>query len=432
MKDLRKSILVMAVLAGCLVAGKGLADQMGSDYPHNRDTNTGCAACHYIVSANPPAWVSSATPYDSLCESCHNDTVLPNLSVATHSSATTTNRYGSWAIECRTCHWPHHQRQYRTYSAASYVFSGTSTGLTATSLTMTGAGWSNDQFNGYVLVPNTVQTSYNYLITDTTSDTLTVSPNIDLTKAASGNGFAIFYGQLVSDQISTPNSGTRSVRFFNQTGANSFADGDATYDGVCEVCHTQVTHFRNDGSGSDQLHTNVNGGQAGANCITCHPHDNGFAHGSGGGAGSGCGTAASCHGLQDSHPTHLTNSDMVQVADCDGCHNTSNFPQFSDGQNLAATTVCAACHGGGVANAKQYWEPGGSETMTAGSWLVVAGDASYCGSCHSGNTESDHNRLNSVAACNDCHGPLVTKTDMIAKHNSSACSICSGSSQMRP
>ncbi|MEW6418622.1 MAG: hypothetical protein AB1480_10935, partial [Nitrospirota bacterium] len=79
---------------------------------------------------------------------------------------------------------------------------------------------------------------------------------------------AAMYGQYIKDIIDL--SGTsKTVKFFDQTGTNSFADGDTTYNGVCEVCHTQTTHFQNTGGGSDQLHANV-GGAGGTNCISCH------------------------------------------------------------------------------------------------------------------------------------------------------------------
>ncbi|MBI5409441.1 MAG: hypothetical protein HZA14_08750 [Nitrospirae bacterium] len=119
-------------------------------------------------------------------------------------------------------------------------------------------------------------------------------------------------------------------------------DGDAAYDGVCEVCHTQTTHFRNNGGGSDQLHTNI-GSPAGTNRISCHSHLNGFAHG--GGSGTGC---DSCHGHDAgwqsnnnlgkgtfrSHSTHTENdSDDLKgpYVNCDACHDTSNFPYFKSG-----------------------------------------------------------------------------------------------------
>jgi len=39
-------------------------------------------------------------------------------------------------------------------------------------------------------------------------------------------------------------SGLREVVFLNQEGPNSYADGDAVYDGVCDVCHTGTKYHR--------------------------------------------------------------------------------------------------------------------------------------------------------------------------------------------
>jgi len=62
----------------------------------------------------------------------------------------------------------------------------------------------------------------------------------------------------------------RSVVFTAYSGANSFADGDATYNGVCEVCHTQTNFHRYDGS--EPIHSHNNG----KDCRLCHQHINGY------------------------------------------------------------------------------------------------------------------------------------------------------------
>lgn len=49
-------------------------------------------------------------------------------------------------------------------------------------------------------------------------------------------------------------------------GSYDYADGSG--DGICQVCHTLTSRQRNDGSGS--VH------QLGNNCMSCHPHSNGF------------------------------------------------------------------------------------------------------------------------------------------------------------
>jgi len=67
-----------------------------------------------------------------------------------------------------------------------------------------------------------------------------------------------------------------AVRFLTRTGANSFADGDGTHDGVCEVCHTTTTRYRRDGS----AFKNHTGGfdYTGKDCVICHTHEGGFSN----------------------------------------------------------------------------------------------------------------------------------------------------------
>ena len=69
--------------------------------------------------------------------------------------------------------------------------------------------------------------------------------------------------KFILEVITTP------VIFTARTGDNSFADGDDTYDGVCEVCHTTTLHHRNDGSDGTAHHD-------GEDCTTCHLHRDEF------------------------------------------------------------------------------------------------------------------------------------------------------------
>ena len=353
------------------------------DYPHTSVNSIGCDSCHFVYGDNSSLLVDVSsystgiddTQYNNLCWSCHNDIDAPD--VETHSSLQIDNSYGDWTVECRTCHNPHSQRQFRIYGSSSYLTSGASTGLTATTLTKTGAGWTVDAYQGLVLIPNATSSSrkkYGYKITGNTSDTITVEGPIDQTKAAVGNTFAVIYGKLIQSTVQTDQiiglvkTGNKTARYFNSTGANSFADGDSTYDGICEVCHTQTTHFKNDGGGTDQLHTNMNS-PAGTNCTVCHQHANGFM-GMGGGA----------------HPTHVTNAVGPQLA-CAACHGVNTPPLLADGENLANTTVCNNCHSStGAVIAKTQWD------NDPGTWVGSAGEDEFCGSCHNetpGNTEQD-------------------------------------------
>lgn len=348
------------------------------DYPHSISNGVNCIDCHYAPSVDflraewkndPPNHIDD-TPFNNFCLHCHNGSAAQ--AVETHSSRTTTPQYAPWNIECITCHWPHHLIQYRTYGAESFVASGISSAVDAVSITVGGASFGVNEFQGMILIPDLAKETFNYKIDSNTSDTILVVGTMDAAEIVPGKSFAIVYGKLVKSTIPTPNSGDKQVRFFRNSGANSFADGDVNRDGPCEVCHTMTRHFRNDGSGPEQNHENLSGGQQGVNCVgECHRHVNGFAHGSGSG-GTGCGDADTCHGLQKSHPTHV--GPIVGIG-CEGCHDVNNFPFFRDGETLAATTACDNCHSvDGAAQAKQYFGQ-------LGSW-AAQGDQSYCASCH--------------------------------------------------
>jgi hypothetical protein len=238
-------VSLIALLAGLIVTLAYAA----LDYPHTELNQISCLNCHQVHDGTdkllPPHEPQDIddTAANNVCWSCHNDIEAPY--VRTHSSLTTSNKYGDWSIECRTCHNPHHQRQFRTYGSEGYLYSGTVSAITSTSLTMSGSGWVTDQYQGLIVIPDLAQDDYSYKITGNTDNELTIEGPVDLSWVSQGDSFAIVYGKLIKEVIATPNSGDREVRFFRDTGSNSFADGDSTYDGICEVCHTQTTYHRN-------------------------------------------------------------------------------------------------------------------------------------------------------------------------------------------
>ena len=119
--------------------------------------------------------------------------------------------------------------------------------------------------------------------------------------------------------VTTPAPANASINadvvFTSLTGANNFADGDGV-DGVCEVCHTTTSHFRNAANlagAPDQLHTSQGLNISDQNCTTCHQHSNNF-------AGGDCVT---CHqtnfptwNVSDAHVVHNTRYGY----DCSTCH----------------------------------------------------------------------------------------------------------------
>jgi predicted CXXCH cytochrome family protein len=77
---------------------------------------------------------------------------------------------------------------------------------------------------------------------------------------------------MVRNSIQTPNSGLKTVVFTANSSPNNYGDASGTFDGVCEVCHTNTDHYTNTSGGtSDPRHNPSN-----QSCITCHTHSKGF------------------------------------------------------------------------------------------------------------------------------------------------------------
>ena len=169
--------------------------------------------------------------------------------------------------------------------------------------------------------------------------------------------------RFIREIIATPNSGDRPVIFTARQGQHSFADGDDTYDGVCEVCHTTTNHHRNDASG-DHLH------YVATDCVGCHQHVTEFAP-SGGGSGP-------------SHVTHAGGGGELQLA-CDYCH-FSDLSSFRDGEPFATTTVCNECHSpDGFFDGVDDPEVGARINWAEGIYdagVLRAGKERWCAGCH--------------------------------------------------
>ncbi len=187
------------------------------EYPHSATYGIGCESCHYAYNpALPPDWATFVpqtiddTLYNNLCWNCHNDITAPY--VKTHSSLTNDNTYGTWTFECRVCHDPHIQTEKVAYGSPSYVYQGSVTSISDNLLRSTGAGWTDNQYSGFVVTPNVVDwLYYSYKITRNTSDNLYIEGPMDLSKAGAGSAFAITDMKLVQDTIATPSSHDRSA-----------------------------------------------------------------------------------------------------------------------------------------------------------------------------------------------------------------------------
>jgi predicted CxxxxCH...CXXCH cytochrome family protein len=150
---------------------------------------------------------------------------------------------------------------------------------------------------------------------------------------------------MIKDNIVTPNSGTRSVVFSSLTGNGSFADNDAdgnsTWDGVCEACHTTAASSNH--HNFEAAPTEESNHYSGQDCTGCHPHSSNFSPSGGG-----------CTGCHDALPTfnsavHIKHKDTYGFA-CNTCHNG-----YGSGGSLESTHPS-----GGSANIA--FDPGGMAT----------------------------------------------------------------------
>jgi hypothetical protein len=127
-------------------------------------------------------------------------------------------------------------------------------------------------------------------------------------------------------QLSTPNSGTKAVVFLDNDPPApwDYADGDSTYDGICEVCHTNTGHHRNDGSDNTEHFD-------GDDCIVCHHHDQQFAP-----------------PFAQSHNTHTAGTAKgPDPIDCDYCHSVGYY--WGSINEMVTEELCDPCHSPGGA-----------------------------------------------------------------------------------
>lgn len=391
MRKIHLMIVAIVLLFGAVVQASVI------DAPHNETRNIRCTHCHSYALwwQYSPSTQHSAPEYKSIvssvCMSCH-DVGGSAPVVQTHSAqvmGSIVYHAGNWAIGCIDCHDPHYQEQliWVGTSPSPYLITGTIDSVSVdvpqagqSTITYSGAtsdpewpangvgvddldwGRKNQSGRGLIFVHDSSLATNTFSIISATDSQIVVSGILDpvsvvpfiLGNPASSNSFGLIYGQLIKSQIVTPTSGIKDVKFFSPLGG--FVNLETPVSGVCQVCHVEAVHFRNTGEvnvgGVGLDHTD----QAALNCIACHAHTSGFAHGLGG-SGTGCGTTTECHGAKGSHPSHLDPAGLVR-ATCAGCHDTSQFPTFADGQKtIPATSVCTPCHdnGKGVFVAPPEW-----------------------------------------------------------------------------
>jgi hypothetical protein len=352
------------------------------DDPHKSGMT--CATCHQNPSST---WWTDQGAAGGLCGQCHNPG-FPERDAVIHAITST---YGGLVMPCTQCHNPHYQKQLRTWKAAGYLATGTISAVTTTTLTRTAGapGWSQDQWKGMLLIPDVRYLQYNYRIASNTASVITIDTSrgdaIMLAYAAPGASFAVVYGGLIKEAI-----GRLPVKFLRGTGVNSFADGDATRDGVCEVCHSRTTHFRASGTAPDQLHTSIGSSAAGTRCMVCHKHVLGFP-----GENAGC---LGCHdgpvgsraavgsrfraGSHHVQGVEVTNQHCYQChweANDDGTINTT----YHSGSSVPGSAVDLVIYGAAARPTSYTVDTTAIQYLANGSRAEINKLTTHCLGCHS-------------------------------------------------
>ncbi len=199
-------------------------------------------------------------------------------------------------------------------------------------------------------------------------------------------------------------TGLRPVVFLNHEGPNSYADGDAVYDGVCEVCHTKTAHHRGDPSGD---HTHF----PGVKCTSCHDHAKYF------------------------QPTGITNHPQA-VASCSNCHlGATGQPDLPGIHGYR----CQSCHpsglGGTILGPLGTWQKQCTEchnpSVAATGNLQTPTTSHRCILCHGaqrsiGNPQEMHREHIGKANCVVCHGFIPDTGTAIGSANRAICAVCHG------
>ncbi len=288
------------IALGFLMAPVSSSAYHSNNYYYENNNENMCSHCH-------PGGPGGGNFPD--CMNCHNaeSPVAPPYSVdiapmkQTHSNAVIgSDKYGDWSRECLDCHDPHHnngmtKRGGLTNDEYKLVkFTGdhmetangeTTVGIAA--LNIIDLAWKNpdkwinktSEQRGLVLLNKTRSDTFWYKVIGVTigDDGIPTEITFINTQSSFGNpafykplDMSLVYGQQINDEVEVDGQmlpvtfgGPRDMA--NDESGTGF---DVTADGICQVCHTQTTYWRNDGSRADHFN--------GWRCTICHTHDQGF------------------------------------------------------------------------------------------------------------------------------------------------------------
>ncbi|MHB8882716.1 MAG: choice-of-anchor Q domain-containing protein [Thermodesulfovibrionales bacterium] len=437
----RKTCGLVAVFVLLLVAAR--LSTSATHAPHNETNGVHCDSCHMTFSQTPEWWNRPPVDIDDqslnrVCwqAGCHDGVARPFMK--THSSLSTSPKYGEWTWLCVTCHDPHQQRQayYNEFlpglkGKITAVNAGTKTFTLSISLPdRTGDAEPADDYAGWTIVPNRLYKTLNYKIAGNTANTVTVTGAIQTARVPTGADFGILPGRYVKEYIGTP-GGARTTKFFSREGERSFAhnDGlsggdDSSPDGICQVCHGirdagfLIRHSRADG-------TLISDHNSGYTCTVCHPHTDGFRA-----------SCDNCHNAPPStgkHALHfgdgtvdygtaaIRSTAAAYGFSCGVCHNGAHLNTSGDPHTVEVTFA-------GIATQDQYagtasYAPAANSVDDPGNgWRFNYSDGTcsniYCHGNYPGSGNNAPVTFNSGSApCGSCHNASNTAPPASGKHN---------------
>ncbi len=299
MKIKRFIFACSTIALGFLMAPVSSSAYHSFNYFFDSNDDNMCSHCHE-GEGNP-----GITAPD--CIKCHTEEAVPPYSVdvapgkTTHSSEALGYQYGDWSRECLDCHDPHHNNgmtknggltndEYKLVEFTTTIVAMNNGETTAEikNVVINDSSWSDpdtwvnktSEERGLVLLftDGRNKTFWYKVIGYTPADGTTPAKITFInTHTSFGNiafrkdrDMSLVYGQQINEEIEV-NYSMVPVTFGGPRDMAKDESGtgfDATPDGICQVCHTQTTYWRNDGSRSDHFN--------GWRCTICHPHDQGF------------------------------------------------------------------------------------------------------------------------------------------------------------
>ncbi len=411
-----------------------------------------CSRCHnpHGDTNNPKLLKLGDGTADTMCLDCHNDwnqsanhgkgshplhadyksLVLSNLDSYNYPPNNFDTQGGidlaeDTKVSCTSCHGVHFAD---SHASTADDKSATLTNGDGRLLKFDGPGSENPQ-------KSLCQSCHNYYKHGATADTTLgcMECHLGHDQASGLNAnYMLLRKQVTATLPKTGSEATVNIAYLTYPAGDSF-------DGVCLQCHdVPPSHDRPEGQ--DDWN----------DCLRCHDHSYGFAHG-----GPNCGA---CHGHEEgyeyepgrfsvaqgtvqSHATHTENDDddlRGPYIDCSACHDTDNYPYFKSGTDgngdglitLAETDVCDTCHSPDGAidgvndatlGAKTNWASGvyDGEVLPAAKQL-------WCITCHddgTANSKADGSGVDAqpVGGDNSTTGFYV---DGHGKGSAIDCSVC--------